>query len=253
MILFDLFKKRTSIESNQLDKQKKREIISRMHMKLINSFCPREREIWEGAIENTYKLDFNGTKLIEERAIVSRNLLLQLLKKEGKIRKKFEEEKRIFEEGQIKKGLQLFEGKWIKNEEIPKLKAIKIDLDNNFQNISPSDFERLIANLFTAMGYETKVTKQTRDFGIDVIAKKQGKTIAIQCKKYREGNPVGNRDIQRILGAMQLKSVKATHSILITTSHFTVQAEEQAKECAVELWNKEILHTLIKKYLMQIE
>ena len=103
------------------------------------------------------------------------------------------------------------------------------------------------------MGYETKVTKQTRDFGIDVIAKKQGKTIAIQCKKYREGNPVGNRDIQRILGAMQLKSVKATHSILITTSHFTVQAEEQAKECAVESWNKEILHTLIKKYLMQIE
>jgi len=60
-----------------------------------------------------------------------------------------------------------------------------------------------------------------------------------------------NRDIQRLLGAMQLKSIRATHSIIITTSHFTVQAREQAKECAIELWDKHDLHKMVRKYLMK--
>lgn len=52
---------------------------------------------------------------------------------------------------------------------------------------------------------------------------------------------------------MQLKGLKATHGILVTTSHFTVQAKEQAKECPIELWDKHDLHRIVKKYLMQLE
>jgi HJR/Mrr/RecB family endonuclease len=153
---------------------------------------------------------------------------------------------------QREKGLYLFEGKWVDKKEIPKLKEIKIGLDNNFKNISPYEFENFIAKLFTAMGYKTQVTKKSGDYGIDVIAKKDNDIIAIQAKKYHDGNPVGNRDVQRLLGAMQLKDVKANHSIIITTSHFTVQAREQAKECAIELWSKEDLHKMVRKYLMEI-
>ncbi len=97
------------------------------------------------------------------------------------------------------------------------------------------------------------LTKKTGDFGVDVIAKKGSDTIAIQVKKYATGTPVGNREVQMLLGAMQKKDIKANHSILITTSHFTVQAREQADELAIELWDKHELSKMVKKYLMKIE
>ena len=102
------------------------------------------------------------------------------------------------------------------------------------------------------MGYETRVTQASNDYGIDVVAEKGNEKIAIQCKRYSPGNPVSNRDVQRLLGAMQLKSVRATHSIIITTSHFTVQAKEQAKECTIELWDRHDLEKMVRKYLMEL-
>ena len=99
------------------------------------------------------------------------------------------------------------------------------------------------------MGYETEVTSKTGDFGIDIIAKDEKDVIAIQTKKYAKGNNVGNRDVQRLLGAMQLRQVKANKAILITTSDFTFQATEQAKEAPIELWDGNYISSLLRKYL----
>jgi len=183
--------------------------------------------------------------------VIAIYFLYKYYKREKYFRKLLKEGKERLE--QEAKGLELFEGKWVKKQEIPRLKAMKIGLDNNFKDLSPYEFEKLVAKLFDAMGYETKVTKQSGDYGIDVIAKKEEYTIAIQCKKYDSKNPVGNRDVQRLLGAMQLKDVRATQGILVTTSHFTVQAIEQARECPIELWDKTDLHKMIRKYLMKID
>ncbi len=158
-----------------------------------------------------------------------------------------------FEKSQRAKGLELFEGKWVKKEEIPKLKEIKIGLQNNFADYSPYEFEKFIEQLFTAIGYKTIVTRKSRDYGVDVIAEKGSDKIAIQVKRYRTGSPVGNREVQMLLGAMQKKDVRANHSLIITTSHFTVQAREQADECAIELWDKNELHKMVKKYLMNLD
>jgi restriction endonuclease Mrr len=48
---------------------------------------------------------------------------------------------------------------------------------------------------------------------------------------------------------MQLSTIKANKGILITTSDFTVQAKEQAKGTAVELWNGEYFNKTLLKYL----
>jgi len=165
---------------------------------------------------------------------------------------KEKKERNTFEKHQRNKGLELFENKWVNKKDLSKLKAIQIGLDKNFQNLSPYEFEKFVSKLFKAMGYKTRITQASNDYGIDVVAEKGNEKLAIQCKRYASGNPVGNRDVQRILGAMHHRNVKATHSLLITTSHFTVQAREQAKECATELWGKEELHKMVKKYLMDI-
>ncbi|RLG91394.1 MAG: hypothetical protein DRO36_04315 [Candidatus Hecatellales archaeon] len=43
---------------------------------------------------------------------------------------------------------------------------------------------------------------------------------------------------------------KANKSILITTSDFTILAQEQAKEAPIELWNRKVLFNLIEKYML---
>jgi len=134
------------------------------------------------------------------------NLKKEKAKQRRENKEKLAEE--TFEKSQREKGLELFDGKWVDKKEIPKLKEIQIGLDKNFQNLSPYNFEKFIAKLFKAMGYETRVTQASNDYGIDVVAEKGNEKIAIQCKRYRPGNPVSNRDIQRLLGAMQLKSIR---------------------------------------------
>jgi hypothetical protein len=121
-------------------------------------------------------------------------------------------------------------------------------IQSGFASISPFEFEELIGKLFTKMGYNTDLTPKTCDYGIDIIAKNDRDIIAIQTKKYSKGNNVGNRDVQRLLGAMQLSTIKASKAILITTSDFTVQAIEQAKETPIELWDGNYISELFRKY-----
>jgi Holliday junction resolvase-like predicted endonuclease len=122
-------------------------------------------------------------------------------------------------------------------------------ISTSYTTVSPFEFEWIVADLFTKMGYSTRSTKKTCDYGIDVVAQNGTDTIAIQVKKYMRGNNVGNRDVQMLLGAMQLSTVKANKAIIITTSDFTIQAKEQAQETPVELWNGAYFNSLMLKYM----
>jgi restriction system protein len=134
---------------------------------------------------------------------------------------------------------------------VEKVKISKeIILSSNFSFMSPFDFEEFIAKLFKKMGYDTKTTSKTGDYGVDVVAKNGFEKVAIQCKKYHEGNNVGNQTVQMLLGSMQLQGLKANKGIVITTSHFTKQAYKQAEGNDIELWDKDILHKKVREYLL---
>lgn len=127
----------------------------------------------------------------------------------------------------------------------------QVYLDTTFCGLTPYEFERYIAKLFEAMGFQTNVTKSSGDFGIDVIAKNNIETLAIQAKKFSNKNLVGNVDVQKLLGAMGFKDYKADRCILITTSNFTKQARLQAEGNPIELWDFDKLSDMIKRYLME--
>ena len=61
--------------------------------------------------------------------------------------------------------------------------------------LSPREFEKIIAELFKKLGYEVELTKQTRDGGVDIyIAEKTdlGKFLfLVECKHYAPNRPVG--------------------------------------------------------------
>jgi HJR/Mrr/RecB family endonuclease len=148
-------------------------------------------------------------------------------------------------------GFEIFDGKWVRVEDIPKLREIKIGLANNFENMSPFDFEHFVARLLQEMGYKTEVTKKTGDYGIDIIAKKGNKITAVQCKRHNEKNLVGNKLIQQLLGSMNF--YHATQCIFVTTSYYTKPAIIQSQNAPIVLWDKDTFHELVKKYLLNLD
>jgi len=162
----------------------------------------------------------------------------------------------IFEEKQQEKGLKKYirdedgEVKWGTPEEVKEWKELDIGLSNNFADYTPREFEKFVCDLFRKMGYDVELTPASGDYGVDVVAKKLGNTVAIQVKKYADGNMVGAQVVQQTLGAMSYWKVKADQSIIVTTSGFTVYAREQAKEAPIELWDKKTLHEFVMKYMV---
>ena len=137
----------------------------------------------------------------------------------------------------------------IREEQRKQLLRVQTGLSTNFQNMSPYEFEEFIAELFGRMGYSTETTKASSDYGADVIAKRNGETTIIQVKRYKEGNNVGNQTVQQTLGAMF--RFNAGKSIIVTTSKFTRQAMKQAEGAPIELWDKEKLHSMVERYMIQ--
>jgi len=165
---------------------------------------------------------------------------------------KEEEKKRqieeIFRKKQEAKGLEKYKGEWYKKTEVRRMKELDLGISEDFMNMNHFEFEEFIAKLFRKMGYDAHVTPKTGDYGIDVIAKKNGEIIAIQVKKHKEGNPIGNRVVIETLGSMRYHN--ANHSIIVTNRHYTIQAREQAKNAPIELWDGDYLKKMIKKYML---
>ena len=111
---------------------------------------------------------------------------------------------------------------------------------------TPEEFEYLCAAIFKKRGYAVELTSKGADFGVDVVAKKRGLTLAIGAKRYAEKRTVGNRWVQQLLGSMS--KYDADRAVLITTSSFTRQAIEQAENAPIELIDGEELKRIIRKY-----
>lgn len=115
---------------------------------------------------------------------------------------------------------------------------------NNINIIDKLDgfqFESFISLLFNILGFESQTTQNTGDFGIDVIAEKDGVRYGIQCKLWQAD--VGNKAIQE---AYSGKDYYECHvAIVITNSHFTGNAYTQADRSKVVLWDRDKLISMI--------
>lgn len=133
--------------------------------------------------------------------------------------------------------------------------AFSLDAINNFpESQRGKAFEFFVANLAKVtfgkavtteqLKYEGSLKKGPGDQGVDVVAwNNKGEKIIIQCKYY--AGTVSNKAVQEIVAAKSL--YKADKMIVVTTSSFTVFAEELAKANGVELWDGEFLSGKIKE------
>ena len=94
-------------------------------------------------------------------------------------------------------------------------------------------FEKEVAKLYEAHGYEAVVTKGSDDGGIDIFLTKDGVRLGVQCKNYHK--PVAQVVIRELLGAMSHENLD--EGIVIASSGYTKRAKEFADNKPIELLN----------------
>lgn len=99
------------------------------------------------------------------------------------------------------------------------------------EKMTPVEYEIFCAELLKKGGWAAILTKASGDQGVDIVADKEGRRIAIQCKKY--SSPVGNAAVQEICAGM--KFVNASFGMVVSNASFTPQARQLAQSTNVLL------------------
>jgi len=115
------------------------------------------------------------------------------------------------------------------------------------QEIDAYEFEQLVAKIWELQNWDTYVTKEADDRGIDVVAEQSTpfpKKQVIQVKRYAPSNSVGRPDIQQYASTRQ-EQTDVDMVVVVTTGQFTDGAEEAAKKLNVKLIDGPRLYNLI--------
>lgn len=97
-----------------------------------------------------------------------------------------------------------------------------------FYQLTDTDFEIVMAEIYNKLGYEVKRTQATRDGGKDIIIRKPeilGDFIYyVECKKYAPKRHIGVGIVRNLIGTINTDRVNG--GILATTSYFSRDARE---------------------------
>jgi len=119
--------------------------------------------------------------------------------------------------------------------EVPKAQQLILSIYNDHQQLyqlHPRDFEEMIAELMRKQGWDVKLTKQTRDQGVDIVALQyRGESpykAVIECKRNAPNRKVGVeilRGFQSVILTQQ-----ANKGIIFTSSYFSADAKKYQKQ-----------------------
>lgn len=106
------------------------------------------------------------------------------------------------------------------------------------------DFERYCAALLRQHGFqEVEVTRGSGDYGIDILAEKDGVTYAIQCKCH--ASPVGVKAVQEAYAGRDFYDRMV--GAVLTNQYFTQPAVEAAKKLKILLWDRGYLESMMEE------
>ena len=105
-------------------------------------------------------------------------------------------------------------------------------------------FEEFLAEVLREHGYQAQLTKASSDQGVDVIATRGQRRIAIQAKGYPSGSSISNDVVLKVVGGM--KFYNCNLCAVITNSHFTRAAEQAAQGVSCYLIDRESIPNMIR-------
>jgi restriction endonuclease family protein len=115
--------------------------------------------------------------------------------------------------------------------ELRKFKELEKKYAEYWLDLSGHQFEKEVAKLYEAHGYDVQVTKGSGDGGIDIFLEKAGRRYGVQCKNHHKA--IGPAAIRDLYGAMSHEGLDA--GIFIASSGYTKGAKEFARNKAITL------------------
>ncbi len=106
------------------------------------------------------------------------------------------------------------------------------------------DFEYFCADLLRKHGFlNVEVTRGSGDYGIDILAEKEGITYAIQCKRYH--STVGVAAVQQAYAGKDYYDCMV--GVVMTNQYFTKSAVEVAGKLKIILWDRGYLQMMMEE------
>jgi restriction endonuclease Mrr len=93
--------------------------------------------------------------------------------------------------------------------------------------LHPRRFEELVEDVFRNLGYQTRLTQQSRDGGFDIVlleSNSTGEKILVECKRYAANKTVSVSVVRQLVGVQLIEGVRRAK--LVTSSRFTQPAKE---------------------------
>lgn len=108
-------------------------------------------------------------------------------------------------------------------------------------NMEGLEFEYYCADLLAENGFiEVEVTKGSGDYGIDILAEKDGVTYAIQCKRYT--GLVGVKAVQEAYAGRDYYDRMV--GAVMTNQYFTKSAAQAARKLKILMWDRDYIEYL---------
>ncbi len=118
-----------------------------------------------------------------------------------------------------------------KNREVPLL----------IDELEGHDFEYYCADLLRNSGYQNvRVTRGSGDFGVDILAERDGVTYGIQCKRY--DRPIGVFAVQQVYAGKDFYHLMV--GAVMSNQSFTPAAHTMAERLNILLWDRSFLQEL---------
>ncbi len=103
------------------------------------------------------------------------------------------------------------------------------------------EFERYCAELLEKCGFQSvEVTRESGDYGVDILAEREGVTYAIQCKCYSA--PVGLKAIQEVYAGRDYYDRMV--GVVMTNQYFTGPAVKFARKLKIMLWDRDYVQAM---------
>jgi len=119
-------------------------------------------------------------------------------------------------------------------------------------NLTSENFEIVMAEVYTKLGYHVERTQATHDGGKDIIIKKSellGNFIYyVECKKYSRQNHIGVGLVKEFLGTINTDRING--GIIATTSFFSLDSKkfifDNKYNCIIKMHDYDKIRELLK-------
>jgi restriction system protein len=129
---------------------------------------------------------------------------------------------------------------WVHNLDLEKIERGYNKLPTRNNGLA---FERQVASTLADLGYSVSFTPESGDQGVDLIASRQGRRIAIQCKDYQA--PVGNDAVQQVFSGAAFYGAEV--ALVIAPHGFTAAARQLANSLGVHCGARDELPSLLAR------